>query len=259
MDKKLNSDDIIKLIKEKHIDDVVITECKDGPTWAGSHFRMDAWVMRKSWVHMSCMAYEVKVSRSDFLQDSKWHNYMDYCNEFSFVCPFQMIDPRELPDNVGLFWASKNGSRLFCKRKPAYRELVIPQTVFMYILMSRVTVNKTTYVPKSKKEFWEKWLEEKKIDSGFGYNVSRTLAATIKKEIEDVRNENERLKKLTDSCSQAIQMLKDAGIKLDHYWWENDLKRKITELKKAVPDDLEISLTHAQKNIESVLSFINKH
>jgi hypothetical protein len=65
----MNSYEIITLLKQKHYDDIFIPECKDGPTQLGSHLRMDAWVMKKSWANSCFIGYEEKVSRSDFLQD----------------------------------------------------------------------------------------------------------------------------------------------------------------------------------------------
>ena len=46
--------------------------------------------------------YEIKVSRADFLQDKKWESYLKFCNWFYFVTPVGIIDPKELPDSIGL-------------------------------------------------------------------------------------------------------------------------------------------------------------
>ena len=49
----------VSLIVEKHTEDLVVTECKNGPTQGYNHSRMDVWVMRKSWVNMSAICYAV--------------------------------------------------------------------------------------------------------------------------------------------------------------------------------------------------------
>lgn len=76
---------ILRLLEAKHSKDLLIPECKDGPTQSVSeHLRMDAWVMNRSWAHPCYTAYEIKVTRSDFLNDRKWRGYLPYCNEFFF-------------------------------------------------------------------------------------------------------------------------------------------------------------------------------
>ncbi len=49
--------------------------------------------------------YEVKVFRSDFKKDTKWTDYLPYCNQFYFVCPTNLIAANELPPEIGLIYA----------------------------------------------------------------------------------------------------------------------------------------------------------
>ena len=49
--------------------------------------------------------YEIKVSRSDFVNDTKWQDYLPYCHQFYFVCPPDLIQPDELPKEIGLMYA----------------------------------------------------------------------------------------------------------------------------------------------------------
>src|SRR5690242_5105664 len=109
---------IRKLLAAKHAEDVLVPECKDGPTQGGSHRRMDAWVMSKSWANPCVTGYEIKVSRSDFLGDEKWRTYLPLCNEFYFVAPSGIIEPDELPPEAGLLCVSSTGTVLFRKKKP---------------------------------------------------------------------------------------------------------------------------------------------
>jgi hypothetical protein len=75
----VKSNDILKLLSEKHSEDVFVPECKNGSTWLSTHLRLDAWVMNRSWTKLKFTGYEIKVSRQDFLRDDthdiKWHNY----------------------------------------------------------------------------------------------------------------------------------------------------------------------------------------
>lgn len=51
--------------------------------------------------------YEIKTSRSDFLGDKKWKEYLEYCGKFYFVCPAGMIKPEELDKEIGLIYIDK--------------------------------------------------------------------------------------------------------------------------------------------------------
>ena len=46
--------------------------------------------------------YEIKVTRSDFLNDRKWQEYLKFCTWFSFIAPKGVIKKEELPENIGL-------------------------------------------------------------------------------------------------------------------------------------------------------------
>lgn len=73
----------------------------------GSDTRLDGWAMNV-WPSNGyrTIAYEIKVSRSDFLREMKdpgkreWA--LTFTDEFYFVAPRHLIDPKELPDDCGL-------------------------------------------------------------------------------------------------------------------------------------------------------------
>src|SRR5690606_37137616 len=143
-------------------------ECKDGPTHGAEHRRLDGWAMAKSWAHPTVTGYEVKVSRSDFLQDTKWPDYLPMCNELYFVCPTGLIQPPEVPAEVGLLWASKTGTKLYTKKKAQYRDVKIPEEVFRYVLMCRAKITDEHPSFGSTREYWERWLEDQQTDWQFG-------------------------------------------------------------------------------------------
>ncbi|MFA5298617.1 MAG: MmcB family DNA repair protein [Lutibacter sp.] len=257
----MRAEELISLLKLKHTNDVFIQECKDGPTWLSNHLRMDAWVMLKSWAHAGFIAYETKVSRSDFLNDTKWPQYMNYCNEFYFCCPYGLIMPEELPVEVGLLWASKNGKKLMCKRKATFRNVIIPQAVFTYILMSRVKIEERDIYDLNKKEqrtlYWKNWLEKRDDILMVGHNVSKGLKDVIKLKIEDVVNENDRLKNKINNYEKAISILESAGINLERFN-EWNFKNKVDNFNKLLSDEIIQSLECARNSINIILSKANK-
>ncbi len=195
MPDQITSLDIKRLLEAKYSKDILVTECKTGPTiFADGHFKLDAWRMARSWKNQCYIGFEIKVSRSDFLNDDKWRNYLPYCNAFYFVCPPGIIQIDELPPEVGLMYTSKNGKKLFIKKKSAFKDVNAEevQPLLQYILMSRVNI-RGEYIPKSKKQYWEEWLVDKQIDWNFGQEVSRNISIRVEEEIEKVRNRNSSL------------------------------------------------------------------
>lgn len=62
--------------------------------------------------------YEVKSCLQDFRSDKKWQNYLQYCDLFYFVAPYEVIQKikDELPKNVGLYNFENN---FISNEKPA--------------------------------------------------------------------------------------------------------------------------------------------
>ena len=107
--KRVTSTDIKLALKEMHLarSSYFITECKNGSTYfppAQGLLKFDGLAITKSYTKPCIIGYEIKVSRGDFLQDGKWHLYLQYCNEFYFVVPHGLVKKDELPDNVGLIY-----------------------------------------------------------------------------------------------------------------------------------------------------------
>lgn len=239
---KMNSHDIEKLLEEKHKEDLFVSQCKTGASGKGVLI-LDGWAMKKSWANPCFTGYEIKVSRSDFNGDDKWRGYLDYCNEFYFVCPAGMVKPEEVPDPAGLICVSTTGNVLYKKKKPIYRDLLIPESLYQYVLMVRTKITRDIWHRETKKEFWEKWLADKKVDNRFGYSVGKTLRETIKKEIEDVRYENKQLKDENENYSEIKSYLDSIGVNRKRYHLsKNFVQQRLNELKKIIPDDMSVSL-----------------
>lgn len=235
----MTASDIGKLLKARHSKDVYIPECKTGATYTNSHLHiLDAWVMIKSWVHPKTIGYEIKVSRSDFLNDNKWHEYLCYCNEFYFVCPSGLIQINELPPEVGLMYVSKTGAKLFKKKPAIYRDIEIPETIWRYILMARSQIT-NGYTATSNKEYWQNWLEHKRIDRYFGTNLSKTIRKTIDEEILKQREINEKLQYQVKGLEDVKEFCEKIGFDMNNFGrYSSALKveNKIKEISNGVPN-----------------------
>ena len=242
---KITATIIKKALQHRHKKDVCLSECKTGPSWDNPKGVkiIDFWAMARSWSKPAVWGYEVKVSRQDFLKDDKWQAYLPYCTDFYFVCPAGIIEPNELPQDVGLLIISKNGARLYCKRKAVRRHVAIPESLYRYILMSRAEIGASTYFRDelTKKEFWQQWLIDKQVDKRFGRMVSVALATRIKEEILAVRRENDRLQSQISGLEEIKRFARANGVDLDSRYGDGGLYRLrqvIKDMEGGVPQKL---------------------
>lgn len=139
----MTAETILSVLSKKHNQDVFVPGCKNGPTWFNDHLRiMDAWVMKRSWSNLHTWAYEIKVSRGDFLSDSKWTDYLQYCHEFYFVCPWGMIKTEEIEAPAGLMYVTNSGKTTRIKKHAIKRDIEIPIELLIHILMSRAVISR---------------------------------------------------------------------------------------------------------------------
>ena len=242
---KITATIIKKALLQRHKKDVCLSECKTGPSWDNPQGVkiIDFWAMARSWSKPAVWGYEIKVSRQDFLNDDKWQAYLPYCTDFYFVCPQGIIEPDELPQDVGLLIISKNGARLYCKRKAVRRQVVIPESLYRYILMSRAQIVTSTYFRDelTKKEFWQQWLIDKRIDRHFGRMVSSTLATRIEEEVLAARRQNESLQSQIRGLEDVKAFAKAKGVDLDSRYSDGGLYRLrqvIKDIEGGVPQKL---------------------
>jgi len=245
----VTSKTILEALRYKHSEDIFVPECKNGSSYGG-HLRMDAWVSAKSWANPSTTVYEIKVNRSDFLGDNKWPGYLPYCNYFYFVCPSKLISVDEVPPDAGLMYLSSTGTRLYTKKKAPYRQVDIPEDLYRYILMWRsIVTRESNSSTVSRKEFWENWLEERKINSSFGYQVGKILRKTIEKKIDDVNETNKSLQRRFEKYDHLLEFLKEIDVDPETYSPRRSVETKLKELDLLIPDDLKWSIIHAKDNL----------
>ena len=118
--------DILKVLRDWHADRMYQTG-----KWAffpelaistgAAERRIDAYAVGL-WHsdHYPRVAYEIKVSRADWLGDEKWEAYAPLVNQFSIVCPAGVVQVDEVPAGVGVYYVSASGTsrtRSTCRRR----------------------------------------------------------------------------------------------------------------------------------------------
>ncbi len=218
--KKVKAEEIINLLSVKHQNDVFVTECKDGPSPSA---RIDAWAMDKSWAHPVTHGYEVKVTRADFIHDEKMTAYLSMCNVMYLVCPWGMIDPKEIPEQFGLLYVAKTGKRLYTKVKAPHRKVKIKESLFRYVLMSRAKIGKSAFsmIPVQIKdsEYWKEWLAKKDEDKVLGMEVKRKIKELATGEIFKIQQQNDFLEREIRGLQSVKEILKEMGIDSGQNMW----------------------------------------
>ena len=258
----MTANTILKLLLKRHKDDICVPECKHGQSWSAEKIkRFDLWVMKRSYANPITWIYEIKVSRQDFLQDSKWQAYLPYCTDFYFVAPYGIINVNEVPEQAGLLLSSKNGTRLYCKKKAPHRDVRIPDSVFKYILMSRSKVVGSNYcnIKNDKKEYWQQWLDEKKEKQNLGHNVSRKIRQLYDKNVKFIKINQGRIENNLEKLEGVKRILKELGFNENNLGWayESKLRQRIAEINEGFPEkDVVKYLKTAISNLENVITAV---
>lgn len=136
----MKAKDVKQAIVNSYKSGVVVVECPvPSREMSYSCGRMDALAIRTTTYHEALIGFEVKVSRADFVADKKWKRYLPYCDEFYFACPTGLIHPDEIPDYVGLAYAtksSKRGWRLNFVKKPTERQPRFAKTWLLRVIFT---------------------------------------------------------------------------------------------------------------------------
>lgn len=187
MGEKVTSTMIKKALGSFHEKDFFITECKTCSTYFPDPqglLKFDGLAVRRSYTKPCITGYEIKVSRGDFLQDNKWHLYLQYCNEFYFVVPAGLISKEEIPENVGLIYYYPETDHLRTKRKALYRDIEEPVGVYKYIIFSRFDQERLPFY-EDRAEYARDYLndkrEKRKLGASFGSKMAADLRAAQEK------------------------------------------------------------------------------
>ncbi|TXH49647.1 MAG: DNA repair protein MmcB-related protein [Desulfurellales bacterium] len=243
----MNEQDAINALRTRHSEDVFVPKCKTGPSGhRGQMVQMDAWAMAKSWTTPTTWAYEVKVSRSDFASDTKWHKYLPYCNQFYFVCPAGLLDKADMPAEAGLIVIT-SGGKCYTKKKASHRQVAIPEDLFRYVLMWRSHIRKEGDNSREQRtEKWREWLAEQKDARDLGRKVSGHIARRYERDVTEVRLKQHALEKDLAALEDVKKFCDENGISL-HWSRQHHLRNVKDAIEKALPPRLmnAIKTTHA--------------
>ncbi|OEH86237.1 hypothetical protein BHU72_11925 [Desulfuribacillus stibiiarsenatis] len=252
--KKVSSHHIKLALERKHQDDFFMTEVKNGPTHAagkGELLIMDAVAIKKSWANPCITVYEVKVDRQDFLRDDKWRGYTNYGHQFSFVCPTGLIEPQELPDDVGLIYYNHEKQSLYTKRKAHYKNIEISVDMLMYVIMSKLQSDRYPFF-SSKQEYYEQYVQDKISKKDLGWKVSSKLVQDMVKmnnELNRLKNDLEDTKHYKEQLEKVKSIIRDYGIQINRWnGWEEELRNTLaSSMPPNVMNAVELIASNAER------------
>lgn len=211
-----------------------LTECKTCSTYFPDPQGLlifDGLAITKSYTKPNIIGYEIKVARNDFTRDNKWHLYLQYCNEFYFVCPKGLIVKDELPDNVGLIWYDPDAKQILrTVKKAQYRNIDEPVGLYKYIIYSRLDEDRIPFY-EDKAEYVRDYLEDRKDKKYIG----STLGSKMAKELEAAYTELDRVKgkkEAVDRWEKVEKLLRKYDIigwgwRKDDNGWLEDLEQAL--------------------------------
>ncbi len=154
-------------------------EVKSGSTWsADAPKRFDLLALKKSWSKPCIRIYEAKSNRQTFLNDQKWPKYMDYCNEFYWICPTGMIKKEEVDPRCGLVTINPESGAIHTRKKAIYRSIT-PESradILMYLFMWRMDTKAIGMTREEQIALIQKDMkEDKEIGAQYAAHISKTL------------------------------------------------------------------------------------
>ena len=255
METKVTSEEIIRALAKKHATEFFLTEVKNGSTYFTHGLRMiDALAIYKSWAHQRIVAYEIKVSRGDFLGDAKMTQYLKYCHELYLVCPQGMIQGTELPIEIGLMWYNKTTGKITTRRKAVWNNIEVDADMLYYIIMYRLQNDRIPF-HSDKLEFFNEWIENKDKNHLIGRRIGTKMAMEIER-LQDDLDKYSGVKANVQLMQDIHQVMRKHGIRC---WQDERLPAELDKaLDKTWPDCLDTVVIQLEAALNTIKAGIAK-
>jgi hypothetical protein len=258
----IRADQILDLLSRRHSGDLFVAECKNGRSYggAGQMVRADAWAMKRSYAKPCLWAYEIKVSRSDFVQDEKWPAYLPMCNQFYFVCPAELIQISECPDEAGLMWVAKTGTRAYTKKKAPYRKIEEPIAVYKYLLMSRAAIDTEYSICNTARniDYWRGWLRDKEAKLELGTSCSRALHKSYEEQVYQVESRMKRMESEIERYKPVMELCEKLGVHPTRWGGAGDFEEAVKRARSGLPKGFMYSMINLKKDLENAIKYLEK-
>ncbi len=175
---------------------------------AGS-VRPDVYTIEKSFVRPNPMAYECKVSQSDFRADvtaGKWQAYLQYACGVYFACESGLIGKADVPPMCGLI-VLKDGAWRSAKR-PTVQPVTIPQDAFLKLLIDGI---EREGAAQRTKRLADHWTHLTTIKHKFGEVVAKVVSDRLAVDVE-IESAQRSAKRIVENAQQAAEQVKKDAV-----------------------------------------------
>jgi hypothetical protein len=214
-----------------------MTQVKNGPTQYVPADQgllvLDGLSIDKSWTKPCISGYEIKISRGDFLRDTKWYQYFGYVHEFYLVCPSGIIDRTEIPLECGLMYYRPESGTIVMKKKAVHRDVTPSADMLMYIIMSKLDSDRLPFFSSKKV-----WVEEYLKDQSSSHQLGRSLATKLPQRLAELECEIDRLHNAKDAMDE-LEAIKDVCEKHNVRTWYGTAKGLDEALTVPFPREIE--------------------
>lgn len=219
---------------------------EDIPTGAAGSIRPDVFTIEKSFAHPNPVSYEVKVSRSDFLNDvtsGKWRGYLDFSDGVVFAVPKGLITKQELPDKAGLIVYSEGIWRTVKRPILSERSNLNNELLLKLLIGNNERQTKQEAIYPRSAIFWH---EQARLRKAFGDEVAGIL------KIRDSIEEKNSLLAIRKEICEILGLPMDEPVyrirNALYYVKQNALKAnaQIVEAVDAELDSVIRSMEHAK-------------
>lgn len=247
----MQSDRVLMVLQKRHPNDLWFTEVRDGASWNRSHHRLDALAIRPSWSDPRFVGYEVKVARSDFLRDDKWLAYLPLTHQFSFACPWEMIQRTELPDAVGLYWVREDGT-LKQVRKPVLRPMEgLPTDLLYHLVLSHLRPDHHPFFT-DQVAYLQAWVEDRNNGALLGQRVASKLIQRVATLQEEHRQWQGRAIHAEQDLEAIRHILEPRGL------WRDGGGRRWDALEEALDRQPARLAIHTRRDLEAARELIDE-
>ena len=242
---------LLAALAQRHSDAVFVPECKNGPTQTGSHRRLDAWVLLKTWSPVTAIGYEIKVSRADWRRDEKLDEYAGLCHLLYIVAPKGVVPLEEVPAGIGLLEPAGDKGRLVTRRKPTRREIEMPVALLVYVLMCRakITTERAEFGDREWKlrslRIWAEGKNERR-------ELHHLISGRIREQFDAQEDELHRLTSKLERLERVERTIRDLGFDPDEPCTEWKAEKRIREMSRVIDPWLPRELTKTSKSLESI-------
>lgn len=152
-------------------DRMIWTDMQLGP--CGSP-RPDVYTIRKSYTQPKPMAYEVKVSVSDFRSDvtkGKWQTYLKFATGVIFVVPKGLITKADVPNGCGLMTYNQETDSFTNLKKATLQAVTLPQQAMLKLLIDGVDRQHEV----NRRRWLDEYQAEKRVRKALGDQVAAAV------------------------------------------------------------------------------------